>query len=539
MKWMDTLRKKVRGWMQSAGAATGIAREFKDIFEVGGVPAFNQFYYFGIFIWKWIYKGYYKAWHLVPSPTILNQNATRTMAHMNTGKAVCAELASLVFGDCVQINVTREGWNSEDPDPLGEFVTDVLRRNAFSTKMQEHCEQALALGGGAIKVWFEPRRNEQGAIIPGEGDMRIGYAMADQFVPTAWDNARVTEGVFISRVAKDGYYYTRLEWHKWNGTTYVITNELYRADMEKGERPDTTQDILGIRVPLSDVYPMLAEETTFKGLEQSLFTYYRTPIANNLDDNSPLGVSMYANALDTLRSIDTVYDSLLREFRLGKKRIIVPYNAVRTVVDPQTGTSIRYFDANCEAYEALNTDNPDQLKVVDNSMELRVEEHVAALNAYLNILCLQTGLSLNTFSFTTGGGMKTATEVVSENSKTYKTVKTVQHQIRPAVEALVNGIITVASLYDVKWQGQSVAAMAAGGYDVSITFDDGVTQDRQTNINEGMALVGQGILSKYTFLTDPKYGQGLTPEQARQELERIKSEQGGRIEALDILNSAE
>ena len=33
MKWMDGLRKKVKGWMQSASAATGIAREFKDIFE--------------------------------------------------------------------------------------------------------------------------------------------------------------------------------------------------------------------------------------------------------------------------------------------------------------------------------------------------------------------------------------------------------------------------------------------------------------------------------------------------------------------------
>ena len=539
MRWMDTLRKKVKGWMQSAGAATGIAREFKDIFEVGGVPAFNHFFYDVFFIWKWFSRAYYKAWPLVPPPPIIIPAATRKMAHMNTGKAVCAELASLVFGDCVEIYVTREGWNSEDPDPLGEFVADVLRKNAFSTKMQEHCEQALSLGGGAIKVWFEPRRTADGNAIPGEGDMRIGYAMADQFVPTAWDNARVTEGVFISRVAKDGYYYTRLEWHKWNGTTYVITNELYRADMEKGERPDTTQDILGVRVPLSDVYPMLAEETTFKGLEQSLFTYYRTPIANNLDDNSPLGVSMYANALDTLRSIDTVYDSLLREFRLGKKRIIVPANAVQTVIDPDSGMPVRYFDANCEAYEALNTDTPDALKVQDNSMELRVEEHVAALNAYLNILCLQTGLSLNTFSFSTGGGMKTATQVISEDSKTYKTAKTVKDQLKPAVEALVHGIITVASLYDVKWQGQSVAAMASGGYNVAVTFGDGITQDRQTNINQGMELVGRGLLSKYTFLTDPKYGQGFTPEQATQELERIKSEQTGRIEALDILNSAE
>lgn len=525
--------------MQRAGAATGIAKQFKDIFEVGGVPAFDQFYYLGIFVWKWVYRGKYNLWHTVPAPTIAKPNATREMARMNTGKALCAELASIVFGDCVGINVSKKGWTGDTPDPLGEFVADVLRKNAFSTKMQEHCEQAMALGGGALKVWFEPRRTAGGNTIPGEGEMRIGYAMADQFVPTAWDNARVTEGVFISRAAKDGYYYTRLEWHKWNGETYVITNELYRADMEKGARPDTTQDILGVRVPLSDVYPLLAEETTFKGLEQSLFTYYRTPIANNLDDNSPLGVSLYANALDTLRSIDTVYDSLLREFRLGKKRIIVPANAVRTVTDPDSGMPVRYFDANCEAYEALNTDTPDALKVQDNSVELRVDEHVAALNAFLNVLCLQTGLSLNTFSFSTGGGMKTATQVISEDSKTYKTAKTVRDQIRPAIEAVVNGIITVAKLYDVTWKGQSVADIAAGGYDINITFDDGITQDRQTNINEGLAMIGQGVLSKYTFLINPKYGQGLTPEQAEEELRRIRREQGGRIEALDILNSAE
>lgn len=525
--------------MQSAGAATGMAREFKDIFELGGVPAFQQFYSFGIFIWKWLYRGYYKPWHLIPAPTIANAKAEREMSRMDTPKAVCAELASLVFGDCVEINVTREGWNGQDPDPLDEFVADVLRKNAFATKMQEHCEQALALGGGAVKVWYEPKRDAKGNAIPGQGEMRIGYAMADQFIPTAWDNARVTEGVFISRVAKNGYYYTRLEWHKWDGDTYVISNELFRADMQEGRTPDTPQDILGFRCPLSEIYPMLAEETTFKGLEESLFAYYRTPVANNLDDNSPLGVSLYGNALSTLRAIDTVYDSLLREFRLGKKRIIVPANAVYEVTNPATGEKCRYFDANCEAYEALNTDDPDSLKVQDNSVSLRVDEHIAALNAYLNILCLQTGLSLNTFSFDARSGMKTATEVVSENSKTYKTVKNMQTQLKPAVETLVHGIITVAGLYGVTWKGESVAAMAANGYNVVITFDDGVTQDRQTNINEGLAQVGAGTMSKFTFLTDPKYGRGLTPEEAEQEIARIREEQGGRIAALDILNSAE
>lgn len=539
MSFFERAKKAVKDWMQRAGAATGVAREFKDIFELGGVPAYSQFYNFGIFVWKWLYRGLYKPWHIVPAPTIANPAATREMARMDTAKAICAELASLVFGDAVEINVSRKGWTAETPDPLGEFVADVLKENAFSTKMQEHCEQALALGGGALKVWYEPKRGTDKKPMSGEGRVRIGFAMADQFVPTAWDNARVTDGVFISRVAKNGYYYTRLEWHKWDGETYVISNELFKADMDKGRTPDTPQDILGFRTPLAEIYPMLAENVTFDGLEQSLFSYYRTPIANNIDDNSPLGVSLYANALSTLRSIDTIYDSFVREFRLGKKRIIVPYNAVQTVTDPATGQMLRYFDANCEAYEALNTDNPDSLKVQDNSIELRVDEHVAAMNAFLNILCLQTGLSLNTFSFDTRGGMKTATEVVSENSKTYKTVKTMQAQLAPAIESLVRNIITVAGLYDVQWKGQSVAAMASQGYDVCITFDDGITQDRQTNINEGMALVGAGLMSKFTFLTDPKFGQGLTPEQADAEIKRIQDEQGGRIDALDILNSAE
>ena len=67
---------------------------------------------------------------------------------------------------------------------------------------------------------------------------------------------------------------------------------------------------------------------------------------------------------------------------------------------------------------------------------------------------------------------------------------------------------------------------------LTFSYDDGVTQDRQTNINEGVTLVGAGLLSKYTFLTDPKYGQGLTPEEAEAELQRIRQEGTGN--AVDV-----
>lgn len=527
---LQKLKERVKGWMQKAGAETGMAHEFKDIFEVGGVPAFNQFYYFGIFIWKYLYKGFYSPWHRIAAPTVADPHRRRDIARMDTAKALCAELAGLVWSEQCEVHVSQEGAGEDQP--LEGFVHDVLAKNGFWTKMQEHIEQVLALGGGAIKVWYDERRDSTGAVVPGSGQVRLGFCQADQFVPLEWDNAQVTGGVFISREAKGGYYYTRLEWHKWDGLTYWISNEAFRSEYRQrdpGAAED--QDILGFRYPLAEIYPFLNENTPLQGLSTSLFAYYRTAIANNIDDNSPLGVSIYANALSTLKALDICYDSFIQEFALGKKRIIVPAQCLRTVVDPETGALRRYFDATDEAFVALNTDATDKLKIQDNSVELRVDEHERAINAFLSILCLQVGFSAGTFTFDKASGLKTATEVISENSKTYKTIKAQQLQVKMAIAKVVDAIVQVAQLYDLQWEGQSIRALAARGWETKVVFDDSILQDRQTNINEGILLTSNGLMSKKRFLIEKL---GYTEEEALAELEEIENESGVSASRFDL-----
>ena len=526
----NKLKERVKNFMQKAGADTGLSKEFKDIFEIGGVPAFNQFYYFGIFIWKYLYKGYYAPWHRVLAPTIDNPRGRRDLYRMDTAKAICAELSGLVWSEQCEVHVSQ---NAKE-QLLDEFVHDVLVKNGFWTKMQEHIEQSLALGGGAIKTWYEEERDSQGNVIPDSGHISLGFCMADQFIPTAWNNAKVKDGVFISREAKDGYYYTRLEWHKWDGLTYYISNELFRTEY-KQQSPTESQDILGFRYPLNEIYPFLNEQTELKGLTTSLFSYYRTAIANNIDDNSPLGVSIYANALSTLKALDICYDSFIREFELGKKRIIVPAQCISTVVDPITGELRRYFDATNEAYEALATDNPDSLKIQDNSVELRIDEHERAINAFLSILCLQVGFSAGTFTFDRAQGLKTATEVISENSKTYKTIKAQQLQIKEAIAQIVDDIIQIAQLYDVRWKGYSIRQLAANGWETKVVFDDSILQDRQTNINEGILLTTNNLMSKKRFLVEKL---GYTEEEALQELEEIKAESGMSVDRFEMADQA-
>lgn len=523
----ERMKERVKGWMELAKTKTGMAKEFKDIFEVGGVPAFNQFYYFGIFIWKYLYRGYYKPWHRISAPTVKDALHERDLERMDTAKAICAELAGLIWNEQCEIGVSQETGKDQ---LLDEFVHDVLMKNGFWTKMQEHIEQVMALGGGAIKVWYEEKRDGEGNVIPGSGSIRLGFCMADQFVPTAWDNMQVTDGVFISRQAKDGYYYTRLEWHKWDGLTYWISNEAYRSEYKQNGAKEP-QDILGFRYPLNAAYPFLDEQTPLQGLSTSLFAYYRPAIANNLDDDSPLGVSIYANALSTLKALDICYDSFVQEFRLGRKRIIVPAQCLRTVQDPITKESRRFFDATDEAYVALKTDDTDALKIQDNTVSLRVGEHEQAINALLSILCLQMGFSAGTFTFDRAQGLKTATEVISENSKTYKTIKSNQLQIKAAIDRVVDAIVQVASLYDVHWNGTSIRALSAPGWETKVVFDDSILQDRQTNINEGILLATNGLMSKKRFLMEKL---GYTEEEAAQELEEIKQESGISADVFDF-----
>ena len=95
MKWLEELKRRWKNRMTKTLADTGLAREFASVFDVSGVPAFQQFYRMGIFLWKWLWKGFYKPWHIIPCPTIENPKAEREAYRMNAAKAICAEMAGL------------------------------------------------------------------------------------------------------------------------------------------------------------------------------------------------------------------------------------------------------------------------------------------------------------------------------------------------------------------------------------------------------------------------------------------------------------
>lgn len=525
MRLFDRIRDRIRNGVNRVSESMELFR--KDIFELEGVPAFREYYTLYILAWQAIYKGFYKEWHSVPMKTLNDpKGKTRTMATMNAGKLACSQMARYVWNERCEISVSSASHDpdSQEPDPLNCYVQHVLHENNFSGSFGDLLEKVMALGGGALKEWVEVPKDENGNDT-GEGRIRISYHMAPQFVPTAWDNSKITSAIFLNREARDGFYYTVVEWHKWDGNTYRVTNDLYRQPIKGTDEP---QNILGWWYPLNMVYPLLSPDTEIQDVRQTYFQYVRPFGANYADDNSPLGMSIFAPALNTLHSLDIMFDSLQREFVLGRKRIIVPARAMRSAVIGGT-TPQKFFDADDEVWEALSTDNPEDLQIHDNSVELRVDPHITGINGELSILCAQIGFDPGTLAFDQSAGMKTATEVVSENSKTYGTVKAHENGLQDALTDMVHAILDLAVRYGITWEGRPVEQLLQSGYNVSVNFDDSIIQDKDAEVNQGVMLVGANLMSKKKFMVDML---GYTPEAADAELAQIKAE--GAANAVDV-----
>lgn len=472
----------------------GLLKEIEKITDLKDV-SINEEMFQKIEVWKALYRGYHEPFHKVTYKTI-DGTKERTMLTLNMPKAAAQEMASLVYNEKCEISISD--------DSIAEFITEVLKRNKFDKKFQDYIEYMFAHGGMVIKPYVENDR------------IMLSFVTADCFIPISWRNDTIYEAVFPYEFKRRDKKYTHLEWHLWENGQYVIRNEVYES--QNGAD-------LGIKVPLAQFFPDLEEEVKIDGLNQPLFAYFKPNIANNIDLQSPLGISIFANALDTLKAIDTAFDSFHREFRLGRKRIIVPAYAVKTVIDPDSGKALRYFDSTDETYEAFAFGDMDKSEFKDVSVELRVEEHIAAINALLNLFAMQTGFSSGTFTFD-GQSMKTATEVVSEQSKTFKSKQSHEVIIESGIQELIHSVIAIGELYGL--------INAPNDFEISVAFDDSIAEDKGAEINQQTQLVNAGLQSRKRAIMKVY---GCTEEEALKILQEIIQEEKMQSPDIDELRA--
>ena len=376
-------------------------------------------------------------------------------------------------------------------------------------KCLEYQEWKAALGTVAYVVYVKNGTADADGNLLG-GSIGINYVEAGNIFPTSWENKQVSECIFTFVKMWQRKKYVLFQYHKLEQTDgqrqYVIENTVVENTTGSGREltPEQWNEIPHFQ----GLAPKIQT-----GTDKPQFIIDRLNIVNNADDDStnPMGVALFANALDVLRKLDLEYDSYANEFSLGRKRIFVAPEFLTTdngqpVFDPEDTVFYElpedYFKDTKEAMHEVN-------------MDLRVEEHSKAIKDDLNILSSKCGFGTDRYEFE-GGQAKTATEVISENSDMYRSLQKHELILERVLIQLIQTIIHVGITIGTPGLNENT--------EISVSFDDSIIEDKEAERNRDRQDVSMGVMSLAEYRAK-WYGETL--EQAQQNL---PAQDGGIIE---------
>lgn len=410
-------------------------------------------------------------------------------------KKACERLASILFNE--QCEITSKASEANN------FLVDILQKNHFNQIFEEKLETAIALGGVAARPYVDEQDN-----------IRIAWAYADQFYPLRNNTDRISEAAFSSKTVRTEndktIYYTLLEFHDWLGpTTYRIVNELYRSE---------EAEVVGMQVPLDMLYPNMQEEVTFDNIISApIFAYLKTPGRNSKSLESPLGLGLADRALTQMMTINEIYDQFYREIKLGKRKIGVPEEYLRPGIEYDQQNHIlesrpMIFDTDQDVYFKMRGDAADGSVGIQNmTPDIRAQQYHDSLDILLRSFEDYVGFSAGTFSLSSTGSITTATEVVSNNSKTYQTRSSYLTQVEGFIKDLCKAILQIGSINELYSDNQ---ARYSGDPDVEINihFDDGVFVDKDKQKDEERQDMIAGVMPKSQYLMR---NYGLSEQEAK------------------------
>ena len=433
-----------------------------------GYTTIPEAFYGKVAEWKSWYQGKVKGFHSYRVRNGASIVACKRYS-LGMGKKLCEDWANLLMNEKVQI--TLEGQREQ------EFVDRILTENNFTVRANEMQEMKSALG----TVAYIPRVvgqevSEGGEIIPGNASgIAIDYVTIENIYPLAWSNGYISECAFSSVVTRDGKDYAYLQIHK-KGTDglYIIENRIYRYDNELLS-DEQLANVAGFeRIP----------PVVHTGSDRRQFVIDRPNIANNYNYLLPTGISVYANAIDVMQGVDIAYDSYVNEFVLGKKRIMVKPSASKFL----DGEPV--FDPSDVVFYVLPEDVVNDSAITPIDMTLRTAEHNTGIQDQLNILSSKCGFGETYYRFD-GGSIATATQVISENSTLFRTIKKHEIILEQALDELCRIILRLGN-----------AAMGIGldeSVEISIDFDDSIIEDDTTNFSRDMQMLSAGIMNDWEF----------------------------------------
>ena len=343
--------------------------------------------------------------------------------------------------------------------------------------IRTYTEYACAKGGLAMKPYVS------------DGHIEVDMVQADRFFPVKFNSrGEVIAAVFMETVTIGKQVYTRLEYHRHDektATYYIINKAFVRQDLDNVE-------VLGKEVPLSAVpeWADLEETVTIINVKKPLFAYFKIPNANNIDDSSPLGVSVYSRAVDDIKEADYQWTRILWEFEGSELAIDGDVSLFKRKENGE-------FDlpkGKERLFRMMDfDDDKEQYKVF--APPIRDESLINGFNAILRRIEFNVGLAYGTLSDPNTVD-KTAEEIKASKQRSYSTVSDIQKSLQTALEQLVYAMDVMAQLSGLSGRKK---------YEMSFDWDDSIVIDKEQELASMQQDAVAGFIRKELYVA-AKYG---------------------------------
>lgn len=343
----------------------------------------------------------------------------------------------------------------------------------FIKNIRTNTEYALGKGGMFFKPFYA------------NGKIKISCIQADKFIPTKFDSTGELLGaIFIDQITRGEEIYTRLEYQELNDTTLIIKNKAYKTTIHNSKS-------LGAQILLSKVqeWAKIQEETSIGNVDRLLGGYFKIPIANPIDNTSPVGVAIFANAIDTLEEIDKQFSRTLWEYEGSELAIDVDETLLKK---DQNGNDI-VPKGKERLYRKLDMGKENDSWNVF-SPEIRDTSLFNGLNELLRQCESQCGLAFGILSKNTEVE-KRVEEIKTSKQDYYVTVSDIQGALQTALEDLIYSIDILMSLYGIKHKV---------GVSASFDWDDSILVDSEKKQSQALVEKNAGLIDDIEYFVQTR-----------------------------------
>ena len=413
--------------------------------------------------WYSWYQGNVKSFH---NYFIYNGNRKIKQKRftMNMAKEISEDWSDILWSEKCQIALKNEKEQEQFDNLINNLDLYVI--------INQLIEKSGALGtAGAVVSVYDIIENEDAMTLDvSEAKTRVDLIDVNCIYPLSWNNKEITECAFSSVEYIDGKKYTVLSVHKKaEDGNYHIYNHLFK---------DTNGTLSETQIE--------GTATDFNTMSDiKWFVIFKPMLTNNITYNTPFGIPHYANAIDSLKTVDICFDALKNEINDGRKRIF----ARADMFNYDDGEQKLVFDPNdTTIYQLPKGATKDDL-IQSETDDLRTDKQITTLNMALNILGNKVGFGENHYHYD-GTNLSTATAVVSSNSKLFRRKKKLEIGYESSIYDLVKAICYASSqfgTYNIKTD------------EIAIQFDDSIIEDKEAESNRAIREESAGLISKVEY----------------------------------------